>query len=240
MSGAKGFIRIVSAAALAGLLAGLLLTGVQTVQVTPIIAAAEAYEESASAVARPHDGSAPSSAGHSHHEHSHDHGDWQPEDGLERTFFTALSNVSLAVGFALLLGAAIHLRGGVSGWRAGLVWGLAGYAVFFAAPSLGLPPQLPGTEAAPLTDRQLWWLLTTVCTAAALSLLVFARGWGATSAGALLLIIPHLVGAPQPHVYSSSAPAELSLSFIYASAIANGVLWIALGGLMGYFYQRTQ
>ncbi|MDB5769709.1 MAG: hypothetical protein JWM42_83 [Burkholderia sp.] len=244
MSGPAGFKRILSAAALSGLLAGLILTGVQKVQVSPIIAMAEAYEEAASAAAERHAASAPSSAGHAHHDHGHDHshghGNWQPEDGMERTFFTALSNISVAVGFALLLGAAIHLRGGVSGWRAGLLWGLAGYTVFFIAPSLGLPPQVPGTEAAALPDRQLWWLLTTICTAAALSLSVFARRWSAKPAAALLLIVPYLVGAPEPQVYSSSAPAELSLAFIYATAIANGVLWIALGGLMGFFYQRTR
>ena len=33
---------------------------------------------------------------------------------------------------------------GAIGWRQGLLWGLAGFAVFTLAPSLGLPPELPG------------------------------------------------------------------------------------------------
>jgi predicted cobalt transporter CbtA len=61
-----------------------------------------------------------------------------------------LANVSMAVGFALMLVAAFALSGRRITWRSGLLWGLAGYGVFFVAPSLGLPPEVPGTLAAPL------------------------------------------------------------------------------------------
>jgi cobalt transporter subunit CbtA len=227
-----------------GLLAGLLLTCVQKLQVSPIIIEAEAYEQAASAVIASHAGNAHSSDEHAHdghsHEHSHGQGEWQPEEGMERTFFTALSNVSLAVGFALLLGGAIHLRGGVSGWRSGLLWGIAGYAIFFVAPSIGLPPQVPGSEAAALSDRQIWWLITAVFTTAALSLLFFAQRLSIKLAGVLLLGVPYAIGAPQPHIHISSAPVELANSFIYATAIANGMLWLSLGGLMGFFYKRME
>jgi predicted cobalt transporter CbtA len=37
------------------------------------------------------------------------------------------------VSHALLLGAASTLRGGLSSWRQGLCWGLAGYSMFFIA-----------------------------------------------------------------------------------------------------------
>lgn len=40
----------------------------------------------------------------------------------------------------------------------GLLWGLAGCATFVLAPTLGLPPELPGTAAADLTLRQTWWI----------------------------------------------------------------------------------
>lgn len=230
------FKRIVSAAALAGALAGLLLTLVQQAQVSPLILKAEVYEDAdAAAVAA----ASQSTHGRSSAEHEHnEHEALQPANGVERTLFTALVNISLAVGFGLLLGAAICLRGEVSGWRAGLLWGLAGYVVFFVAPSLGLPPEVPGTAAAPLGERKLWWLITVVMTASGLLLLIFARTWQVKILGAVLLVVPHLIGAPQPQVHISAAPVELAHAFIYATAIANAVFWLTLGSLMGFFYKK--
>lgn len=219
------FKRIVSAAVLAGILAGLILTVVQQMQVSQLILKAEVYEDAAV-----------SQSAHVHA--SSEHEAWQPANGVERTLFTALANISLAVGFGLLLGVAICLRGDVSGWRAGLLWGLAGYVVFFVAPSLGLPPQVPGAEAAPLVDRQLWWLITVLVTASGLSLLIFARSRQLKILGAVLLGVPHLIGAPQPPVHAGAAPVELAHAFIYATAVANAVFWLALGGLIGLFYKK--
>ena len=213
----------------AGLWAGLLLTAVQRIQVIPTLLQAEVYEQQA--------------ANHSHADnqtHTHEAESWQPQNGSERTFFTAVANISLGVGFALLLGAVGTLRGGIGGWRNGLLWGLAGYAAFFVAPSLGLPPEVPGTEAANLNARQLWWLMTVFDTALGLWLLVFAKTHLNKLFGAVLLISPHVIGAPQPEIHGSVAPAELAHSFIVASAFANAVFWLALGGLMGWFSGKKQ
>jgi cobalt transporter subunit CbtA len=239
MSNLAGFKRIVSATALAGLLAGSLLTVVQQVQVAPIILQAEVYEEAATPVAVSAAAASPAAAAPSGHEHTHDHGEWEPENGWERALFTALANISLAVGFGLFLGAAFYQSGAAINWRSGLLWGAAGYAVFFIAPSLGLPPELPGTTAAPLADRQLWWTLTVAATATGLSLLVFARSWKMKLLGAVLLAVPHFVGAPQPLAHATAAPADLVHAFVYATAIANAVFWLALGGLMGFFYRKN-
>lgn len=217
------FKRIAAAALLAGILAGLLLTAVQKIQVIPLLLQAETYEAAA----------APHAAAHAHQAHA-----WQPENGWERTLYTGLADVSVAIGFALLLAAALCVRGAAGGWRTGLLWGLAGYAVFFVAPALGLPPQVPGTEAAPLADRQLWWLIAVLCTGAGLALVVFVPGWMVKILGAALLVAPHLIGAPQPPLHASAAPLELAHAFIYASAIANAVLWLALGSLTGFFYRK--
>ena len=226
--------RIFFAAALAGALAGLLLTLVQQLQVSQLILKAEVYEDAAAAVAAPLADHSHAAAGHEPHEHAA----WQPANGAERTVFTALANISLAVGFGLLLGAVIVLRGQVGGWRAGLLWGLGGYLVFFVAPSLGLPPEVPGTEAAPLGERQLWWLMAVVMTASGLFLLTFVKNWQARLLGVVFLGVPHLVGAPQLLLHSSTAPIELAHAFIYATAMANAVFWLALGGLMGFFYEK--
>lgn len=213
------FKNIFTAALFAGLLSGLLLTGVQKLQVSPLILQAEVYEDAAAEA--------------EHHEHDQE---WQPENGWERTLYTAAANISLAVGLGMLLGAAICQRGKVN-WRTGLLWGLAGYAVFFVAPSLGLPPEVPGTEAAPLHDRQLWWLLTVVSSASGLALLIFARSLPIKLLGIPLLVLPHLVGAPHLAVEHSAAPRELAIAFVFATAIANAAFWLALGGLMGFFYK---
>ena len=249
------FKKIFFVAVLAGLLAGLVLTGLQKLQVSPIISQAEMYEDAASA-AQPAPEPAPAHAhehasAHEHEhehehthaaapagEHQHEHGGWQPENGAERTLYTTLANVNLGVGFALLLAAALCLRGAAGGWRSGLLWGAAGYAIFFIAPSLGLPPEVPGSAAAPLAERQFWWLSTVLMTAVGLALLVFGRGWPFKVLGAALLVAPHLIGAPQPEVHGGSAPAALAEAFIYATAAANAGFWLVLGGLAGFFHQK--
>jgi cobalt transporter subunit CbtA len=226
------FKRVIAAAASAGILAGLLLTAVQQVQVTPALLQAEVYEQAAAAAL-------PSR--HAERAGGHDHAAGYPvNNGLERVLLSAVSNVFLALGFALLLGAAMLLRGGAIGWRSGLLWGLAGYAVFFVAPSLGLPPEVPGTETALLTDRQTWWLMTVLATAGGLSLLVFARSWAVRMLGVILLGVAHIAGAPQAQFHNSTAPVDLVDSFIYATVLANLVFWLFLGGLLGFFHKKIE
>jgi cobalt transporter subunit CbtA len=220
------FRELITAALWTGLLAGLLLTAVQQIQVIPTLLKAEVYEENAATAVA-------SAAGHIHEYH-----DWQPQNGGERTFFTAVANISLGVGFALLIGSVMCLRGRPDNWRKGLLWGLAGYLTFFVAPSLGLPPEVPGTETAKLADRQTWWLITVLDTGFGLSLLAFALTKTNKFFGAVLLAAPHLINAPQPEVQSSAAPAELAHTFIIATVFANAVFWLAIGGLMGQFYKK--
>lgn len=242
-AGAGVFNRMVRTAAAAGLLAGLLLTGVQHLQVTRIIAQAEVLESTGEAepVVHTHADGAQhvhEAAQEAGQESPHEHGGWQPEDGVERTLYTALADVSMAVGYGLLLAAAIGLRGRPVDWRSGLLWGAAGYAVFFLAPSIGLPPELPGTAAAPVAARQGWWIATAMSTATALAMLAFGRHWALKLAAVALLVVPHLVGAPQPLVHASVAPEHLQRSFVYATALANGVFWLVLGALTGVFHKR--
>jgi cobalt transporter subunit CbtA len=220
------FRELLAAALWTGLLAGLLLTAIQQIQVIPTLLQAEVYEEQAAAIAKP--------------DNSHEQHEWQPENGWERTAFTTAANISLGVGFALLIGAVMCTRGRPGNWRIGLLWGLAGYLTFFVAPSLGLPPEVPGTTAAKLTDRQSWWLITVLDTGFGLSLLAFAKTRTNQFFGAVLLVSPHLIGAPQPEVHGSAAPAELAQSFLTATAIANAVFWLAIGGLMGLLYKKEQ
>lgn len=247
--------QIISAAALAGLIAGVCLTAVQQWQVGPLIHQAEVLEQAANeahehvhAQSKLSDPAA-AAAEHTHvHQHENaandgaaaehaENAQWQPADGFERLFFTTLANVSLAVGFGLLLGSVLYLHGGKTNWRAGLAWGVAGYLVFFVAPSIGMPPELPGTEAAPLAARQLWWISTVASAAAGLALLRFAR-MPLKLIGAIVLLVPFLVGAPHPLTGASDAPLLLAQSFVLATALANGVFWLMLGALTAAFYKK--
>ncbi len=245
------FLKILTVAAFSSLVAGILLTLVQQFQVVPLILQAEVYEQAAQATtAAPlpesnETGFADSAHSHIQHRHiQHRHvqvdsdESWQPEDGLQRHLFTASTNVVIALGFALLLGAVMTLRTAKLNWRSGLLWGLGGYVVFFIAPSLGLPPEVPGTQAAELVSRQLWWVITVVFTASGLSLFVFNNRFAIKIIGAALLIVPHVIGVPQPEVHGGTAPAELVHAFILATVIANAVFWLSLGGLYGFFHQK--
>lgn len=223
------------AAALSGLIAGLLATAIHAVTTVPIILQAETYE--AAAEASPpavHDHGPGNATG----AHEHAAGAWAPDDGIERTAYTALADVLTGIGCALLLCAGFALRGQAMDWRQGMFWGLAGFAAFTVAPGLGLPPELPGTESAPLFDRQVWWLLTVTATAGGLALIFFGRQVLYAVSGAALIVLPHLIGAPQPEAHVSLAPASLSHDFVVAAAVSSFAFWLAVGLFSGLFYGR--
>ena len=222
--------RIAQTAGFTGLLGALLLTLMQSFWVAPLIQQAETYEKAPAAV-------------HEHHEAmaAHDQAAeaWEPEDGWQRVLSTTGGNLVVAVGFALMLVGLYTLRA-PGRTREGLLWGLAGYAVFCLAPTLGLPPELPGTAAADLTQRQIWWASTAASTAAALALIVFGRHWLLKVAGAIILLIPHWVGAPQPDVHASLAPEALERQFKWASQLTNAAFWLALGLISAWLFRRKE
>lgn len=208
--------RILTTGLMAGLAAGLFLTLVQFIAVQPLIVEAEILEAAAAPAA-----AAPSA----------------PEDGLERTGFTLVANMIAGVGFGFLLAGCFALYGGKIDLRRGLLWGLAGYAVFALAPALGLPPEAPGTVAADVFLRQSWWLGTVGATASGLALVIFARARAFKVAGAAIMVVPHLIGAPH-HAAGGGVPPDLASAFIIASLAATGLFWLALGGVSGAVYRR--
>ena len=226
------FRKVVYYAIVIGIVAGVVLTVAQHIQVVPIILAAEAYESV--------------SAGSITEAGSHEH--WLPENGLERTVFTAFSNTLTAMGYTLILLSLMLVVQTQSPSRRhrltvprALGWSLAGYAIFWLAPSLGLPPEIPLQNAAELQDRQIWWLICVVCTATGLGGLVFAHApwrWLAP----LIIAVPYLIGAPHPDgpmflsqtLESARALEALAADFIYATALANAVFWLVLGSLTAW------
>lgn len=216
----------------AGLLCGIFASVLHQLTTVPLIRQAEAYEQAA---LRAHlqrnvgDGDAVA-----------DHGDggWRPENGPERAAYTAIADILAAIGFSLLLAAGMVLRGGEIDWRPGLVWGLAGFATFTLAPGIGLPPDIPGNDVAPLAARQLWWVLTAAATGGGLALLLFARRPGYAVAGLVLIVLPHLYGAPQPGSDAlATVPAALARRFSAAVTVSSFLFWAVLGTTTGAFYR---
>jgi cobalt transporter subunit CbtA len=117
---------------------------------------------------------------------------------------------------------------------------LAGFAAFALAPAFGLPPELPGSVAADLLSRQVWWVGTVAATALGFALLVFgARTW-TPPLGIALLVAPHLIGAPHPAEGAGSVPPELAAAFAARSLVVNAVLWALLGLATGWLYARLR
>ncbi len=212
------FRAIILAGALAGLICGLAMTGLQRIGTVPLILQAETYE--------------------------HDHGDedhvWQPAEGFERTAYTALFNIVEWIGFGFLLTGAMVVSKRETGWREGFLWGLAGFICVLLAPSLGLPPELPGVPAPALEPRQLWWLLTAGATASGLALIVFKPSPPAAILAVVVICIPHLIGAPHLDHVETEVPETLSHQFTVAVTLTTFACWSLLGGLTGYFHRRFQ
>lgn len=246
------FRRIIFSAVCLGLLTGLLMSLFQYLGVTPIIIAAEQYEVQVA----PGD-----HGGHSHGEQvmapanglasqqAQPPAEWEPADGIERNVYTAVSNVLAAIGFsALLLSlmAQCQLQGFASlSLAKGVLWGLAGFAVMFLAPSLGMPPEIPGLEAAAIEHRQGWWLLAVLCAALALALFCYAP-WLIKVFGVGLLALPYLIGAPHPDGPAFSHPDPQTIEvlnalhhqFIFASALSSLLFWLVLGAACGWVLNR--
>ena len=236
------FRTIVFAAVISGLGAGIVLTAIQSVKAIPLILQAEIYEEQASASSP-----APRAGGHEHAEGTsavHGHGDeaeeWAPAEGLERSLYTLLANVLIGIGFALLICAAFGLRGAPD-WRGGLVVGLLGFAAIHLAPAFGLPPELPGMRGADVGMRHLWGGGTTIATAAGLALIWLNAKVPMKALGAILIVLPHIVGAPHPHIDGVSAlPAELAAAFVSATLVGNLLFWLLLGALSAITFRGFQ
>ena len=235
------FRNIVFIAALAGLVAGLAMTAMQYAGTVPLILKAETFESAEPARDHAsHDNATALDAAAATHSHDHDEEGWAPRDGLERSAYTAVANIVTAIGFALLLVAASELTGGMTGWRQGVFWGLAGFVVFTLAPGLGLPPELPAMPAADLGQRQIWWSATALATGIGLALLVFKESLPLAILAIALLVAPHLVGAPQPESFESAVPHSLVHTFIVMASVTSFVFWVLLGGVAGFARSRVQ
>ncbi len=225
--------RVFAVGLIAGLIGGAALTAVQFWKILPLIAAAEVYEDAPAAEHHAHDAMA-----------DHEAEAWEPAPGLERVGLTFLANLIIAVGFALVMSGGFALRQAFSGRsvdaREGLLWGLAGFAAFSLAPALGLPPEPPGMVSADILARQTWWLGTALATCSGLGLIAFARQRLLWLAGAALLLLPHVIGAPLRPDGHDAVTANIAAHFVAASLFTSAVFWCVLGASAGWLYDALQ
>ena len=138
------FGRIFLTALAAGLLSGIFIWGAHSIKITPLILAAEVYENAPAPATADGPGQLQQEAA------GQGGGEWAPADGFERSAFTLLTDVLTSIGFAFLLVGAITLSGREVDWRRGVVWGLAGFAAFDGRPpssSARTPVEVASTKA---------------------------------------------------------------------------------------------
>jgi cobalt transporter subunit CbtA len=244
------FQRLIWCALFTALAVGSVQFVVQRWQAVPIVLAAEAYEDQKAEPAHEH----VHAAGAVPHEHTHDHGEeaaWMPAAGLERNAWTWVANALNAFAMALLvfstMGAWVWLRGPALGTpRLALAVAAAGWLSLHLWPSLGLPAEIPGMDAAALGARQAWWVLAAAGAAGACATLAFGNARWRWLAAALLLALPFAVGAPQPAGdllagFSGEAHAQLQRlahDFVWATTWVSLSFWAALGGIGGWVFAR--
>ncbi len=221
------FQRILVGGLFAGFAAGLIAALLQLVFVQPVLLQAELYEGGGLAY--------PAAAGSA--AAMAETGGIEPlRDGLSVLFTTLLYT-----GYALVLTAAMALaaeRGVRITARQGLVWGIAGFVSVQLAPAFGVPPELPGSAAAEIDLRRVWWFGTVAATAAGIGLAAFGRGWTMRGLAVALILAPHVIGAPQPASFAGPAPPEVG-SLFAARALGTGLAsWALLGLLAAYFWIR--
>jgi cobalt transporter subunit CbtA len=249
--------RMVTSALFAGFAAGLLAALLHFAFVQKLILEGEQYESGAAVhfagaapadhahnaaeLANPAHDHPDAEAGHDHTAetgHSHEHAA-STATPAQRNVLTSLFFGLTYVAYGLLLTAGFGLAqtfGKEISLREGLLWGLAGFAAFQLAPAMGLAPELPGTMAADLTARQIWWLGTAIATAAALGLLGYGKTLPAFGLAILLLAMPHIIGAPELEGYFGVAPPELASAFAARSLGVGLIVWATLGAFAGYLW----
>lgn len=221
------FARILTSALFAGTLAGFVAGLLQLGFVQPVLLHAELYESGELV----HFGA---NAAVSAHQHL---GGFDPlRDGLSIAF-----TIVIYCGYALILVAAMALatqRGELVTARRGIVWGVAGFVAVHFAPGFTLAPEVPGVAAADVFARQAWWFATVASASVALWLIAFGRNWVSWAIAAVLLLAPHVTGAPEPDQFTGPVPTEIGALFASRAFGVGFAAWALVGLFAGYFWNR--
>lgn len=242
--------RMLAGGVLAGFAAGLFAALLHFAFVQKLILLGEQYESGAlvhfqsgdaAAAGRSADAGA---ADHSHAtgEAAHSHAPAEEGGSFKRNALTVMFTALIYASYGILLvaGFALAEHFGIRvAARDGLLWGIAGFAAFQLAPAMGLAPELPGTVAANLGARQVWWLGTVLATATGLGLLAYGRSLLTAVIAGALLAAPHVIGAPELGQFYGVAPPEVGAAFA-ANVLGVGLAtWAVLGWLAGRLWSNS-
>ena len=221
------YSRLLTSAVFAGAAAGLIAALLQLYFVQPVLLHAELYESgelvhfgAESAVAATPD---------------------LPGINVVRDGLSIGFTMLLYSGYGMVLVALMALaqfRGAAINARTGLIWGAAGFIAVQFAPGFTLAPEVPGVAAADVFARQTWWFPTVMAAALAMWLVAFGRNWAAWGVAVVLLLAPHVIGAPEPETFSGPVPPEIAALFAARSLGVGMAAWVILGVLAGYFWSR--
>lgn len=219
------FSRVLTSALFAGAAAGLLIALLQLLFVQPVLLHAELYES----------GELVHFGGEAVTAHPELPGFDAVRDGLS-IVFTMLTYTGYALVMVALMSIAEGMGHAVTA-RTGILWGLAGFVTFHLAPGFTLAPEVPGVAAADVVDRQIWWTATVAAAGIAMWLLAFGGNLVSYAIAAMLLMLPHLIGAPEPETFTGPVPTEIGALFA-ARAFGIGLAaWALLGCFAGHFWQ---
>ena len=225
------FKNIFVSAVVCGAIAGVLATVMQMLLVTPLLMEAELFETGQS---------------------MHFITDGSPESPIKhvdiwedpyRHLMTLCFNLVTFTGFGFILVAAMAFfqkRGFTLSKAEGIVAGVSGFIVFQLAPSVGLPPELPGTISVAVGLKQAWWIITILSTTVGILLLFLGKYKVVSGAGIIFIIIPHLIGHPKLETYFGVAPPELAAEFASRALAVSLVTWIILGVISSQFWKYLE
>ena len=225
------FKNIFVSAVVCGAIAGVLATVMQMLLVTPLLMEAELFETG---------------------ESMHFITDGSPESPIKhvdiwedpyRHLMTLCFNLVTFTGFGFILVAAMAFfqkRGFTLSKAEGIVAGVSGFIVFQLAPSVGLPPELPGTIGVTVGLKQTWWIITILSTTVGILLLFLDKHKVVSGAGIIFITIPHLIGHPKLETYFGVAPPELAAEFASRALAVSLIAWIILGVISSQFWKYLE
>ena len=225
------FKNIFVSAVVCGAIAGVLATVMQMLLVTPLLMEAELFETGQS---------------------MHFITNGSPESPIKhvdiwedpyRHLMTLCFNLVTFTGFGFILVAAMAFfqkRGFTLSKAEGIVAGVSGFIVFQLAPSVGLPPELPGTIGVTVGLKQTWWIITILSTTVGILLLFLDKHKVVSGVGIIFVTIPHLIGHPKLETYFGVAPPELAAEFASRALAVSLIAWIILGVISSQFWKYLE
>ena len=225
------FKNIFVSAVVCGAIAGVLATVMQMLLVTPLLMEAELFETGQS---------------------MHFITDGSPESPIKhvdiwedpyRHLMTLCFNLVTFTGFGFILVAAMAFfqkHDFILSKAEGIVAGVSGFIVFQLAPSVGLPPELPGTIGVTVGLKQTWWIITILSTTVGILLLFLDKHKVVSGIGIIFITIPHLIGHPKLETYFGVAPPELAAEFASRALAVSLIAWIILGVISSQFWKYLE